>query len=46
MLTMAVVRSRRRIFGLKMDEVIGEWRRLPNEGLGIYLSPNSIRVMK
>jgi len=36
----------KRIFGPKMDEVTGEWRRLHNEGLHVYFSPNSIRVMK
>jgi hypothetical protein len=37
----------RRIFGLKRDEVIGEWRRLHNNELyAVYSSPNIIRVMK
>jgi hypothetical protein len=37
----------RRIFGLKRDEVTGEWRRLHNEELyGLYSSPNIIRVIK
>jgi hypothetical protein len=37
----------RRIFGLKRDEVTGEWRRLHNKELyALYFSPNIIRVMK
>jgi hypothetical protein len=37
----------RRIFGLKRDEVTGEWRRLHNEELNdLYSSPNIIRVIK
>jgi len=35
----------RRIFGLKRDEVIGEWRRLHNEELYNPYSPNFIQVM-
>jgi hypothetical protein len=36
----------RNIFGLKRDEVTGEWRRL-HEGLAyLYLATNIIRVMK
>jgi hypothetical protein len=35
----------RRIFGLKRDEVTGDWRKLYNEGLhNLYSSPN--RMMK
>jgi len=35
------------IFGLKRDEVIGEWRKLHNEELkDLYSSPNIIRVIK
>jgi PAS domain-containing protein len=37
----------RRIFGLKRDEVIGEWRKLHNEELhDLYSSPNVVRVIK
>jgi hypothetical protein len=37
----------RRIFGPKIDEVTGEWRRLHKEELyAVYSSPNIIRVMK
>jgi hypothetical protein len=37
----------RRIFGPKMDEVTGEWRRLHNKELyAVYFSPNIIWVMK
>jgi hypothetical protein len=37
----------RKIFGPKMDEVTGEWRRLHNEGdFDLYTSPNIIQVMK
>ena len=33
----------RRIFGLKRDEVTGEWRKLHNEELNdLYLSPNVV----
>ena len=37
----------RRIFGLKRDEVTGEWRKLHNEELNdLYCSPNIVRVIK
>ena len=37
----------RRIFGLRRDEVTGEWRRLHNEELNdLYSSPNVVRVIK
>jgi len=36
----------RRIFGLKRDEVTGEWRKLHNEELNdMYCAPNSVRVI-
>ena len=37
----------RRIFGLKRDEVTGEWRKLRSEELNdLYSSPNIVRVIK
>jgi len=37
----------RRIFGLRMDEVMGEWRSLHNKELNdFYCSPNIVRVIK
>jgi hypothetical protein len=37
----------RRNFGLKRDEVIGGWRKLPNEVLrNLYSSPSIIRMIK
>jgi hypothetical protein len=37
----------RRIFGLKRDEVTGEWIKLNNEELNdLYCSPNIVRVIK
>jgi hypothetical protein len=37
----------RRIFGLKRDEVTGEWRKLHNEELrDLYSSPSIIRIVK
>ena len=37
----------RRIFGSKMDEVTGEWRKLHNEELNhLYCSPNIVRAIK
>jgi PAS domain-containing protein len=40
-------RGLRRIFGLKRDEVTGDWRKLHNEELhNLYSSPNIIRMTK
>jgi len=37
----------RRIFGLRRDEVTGEWRRLHKKELNdLYSSPNIVRVIK
>ena len=37
----------RRIFGLRRDEVTGDWRRLHNEELNdLYSAPNIVRVIK
>jgi hypothetical protein len=37
----------RRIFGLRRDEVTGDWRKLHNEELhDLYSSPNIIRMIK
>jgi hypothetical protein len=37
----------RRIFGLKRDEVTGEWRKLHNKELhDLYSSPGIIRIIK
>jgi hypothetical protein len=37
----------RRIFGLKRDELTGEWKKLHNEELrDLYSSPSLIRIMK
>jgi hypothetical protein len=37
----------RRIFGLKRDEVTGEWRKLHNEELrDLYSSPSITRIIK
>ena len=37
----------RRIFGLRRDEVTGEWRRFHNEELNdLYPSPNIVLVIK
>jgi hypothetical protein len=37
----------RRIFGLKRDEITGDWRKLHNEELhNLYSSPNIIKMIK
>jgi hypothetical protein len=36
----------RRIFGLKRDEVTGEWRKLHEELNDLYSSPSIVRVIK
>jgi hypothetical protein len=37
----------RSIFGLKRNEMTGEWRKLHNEKLhNLYSSPNTIRMIK
>jgi len=37
----------RGIFGLKRDEVTGEWRKIYNEELNdLYCSPDIVRVIK
>jgi hypothetical protein len=37
----------RRIFGLKRDEVMGEWRKLHNDKLhDLYSTPSIIRIIK
>jgi hypothetical protein len=36
----------RRIFGPKRDEVTGEWRKLHNDEINLYSSPNIIRQIK
>jgi hypothetical protein len=37
----------RRIFGLKRDEVLGEYRKVHNEELDyLYFSPKIVRVIK
>jgi hypothetical protein len=40
-------RALRRIFGLKRDEVTGDWRKQHNEALhNLYSSSNIIRIIK
>jgi hypothetical protein len=37
----------RKVFGPKMDEVTGEWKKLHNEALNnVYSSPSIVRVVK
>ena len=36
----------RRIFGPRMDEVTGEWRRVHNEEINVLYSPYIVRVIK
>jgi len=37
----------RRIFGLKSDEVIGEWKKLHNDEINdLYCSPTTLRLIK
>jgi hypothetical protein len=37
----------RKIFGLKRDEVMGEWRKLHNKELhDLYSSPSIIRIFR
>jgi hypothetical protein len=46
-LVLISTRVLRRIFGLKRDEVMGEWRKLHNEELhDLYSSPSIIRIIK
>jgi hypothetical protein len=47
MLSVFEIRTLRRIFGPKRDEVTGEWRKLHNEELNdLYSSPNIVQVIK
>jgi len=40
-------RTLRRMFGVKRDEVTGEWEKLHNEELNdLYFSPNILRLIK
>jgi hypothetical protein len=39
-------RMLRKLFGPKRDEVTGEWRKLYNEGLNLYSSPNIIWLLQ
>jgi hypothetical protein len=36
----------KKLFGPKRDKVTGEWRKLHNEELSLYSSPNSIHMIK
>jgi len=39
-------RALRRIFAPKMDGITEEWRKLHNNELDLYTSPNIVRVIK
>jgi hypothetical protein len=46
-LTVFENRVLRRLFGLRTDEVTGEWKKLHNEELNyLYFTPNIVRVIK
>jgi hypothetical protein len=39
-------RALRRIFGPKMDEVTGDWRKLHNDDYNLYFLPSVIKMTK
>jgi hypothetical protein len=45
-ITVKYLKSIRRIFGPKRDDVTGDWRRLHNEELSAVYSPNIVRLIK